>query len=131
MCQFTCKDNSVDWLVHLIFNISNTDISNTMDTWKWFVNPNHLFFIYFTFDISNTRIFQVFKQSHLAWENGVWLCITCSFSPVSIFHSFVWIFRYLLAGLFEVSLLCSVHKLNYNLDDSRVFPLCQIKRSNI
>lgn len=38
--------------LQLNFVISNTHILNTTDMSKWFVSPNHLYFKYFTLDIS-------------------------------------------------------------------------------
>lgn len=37
--------------MQLNFNISETDIMNTVDVSKWIVSPNHLFLRYFTLDI--------------------------------------------------------------------------------
>lgn len=42
--------------IQLNFNISNSEILNTMDMSKSFVSPKHLFLMYFTHDISNTQI---------------------------------------------------------------------------
>lgn len=33
--------------LQLNLDISNTDISNKMNMWKWFVSPKHLFFYVF------------------------------------------------------------------------------------
>lgn len=44
-------------LLLLTFDISNTDISKTMDRSNSFVSPNHFFLKYFPLDISNTCMY--------------------------------------------------------------------------
>lgn len=54
-------------------DISNTDVSKTIDLWKGFVRPNQLF-LSILHSISRIfRYFKVFKQSHLVRDNKVWL----------------------------------------------------------
>lgn len=47
---------SIGVYIELNFNISNTDISNTMNMSKRFASHNHLLFKYFTLDISKSWI---------------------------------------------------------------------------
>lgn len=55
-------------IILLNFDISDTDISNTMVMSKWFVSRNN-----FSKKVFYPRYLKVFKQSYLVWDNKVWL----------------------------------------------------------
>lgn len=59
--------------MQLNFNISETDIMNTVDVSKWIVSPNHLFFKVFYPQYLEYSDILKFLQYHLVWDNKILL----------------------------------------------------------
>lgn len=93
LCWWSLNVSTITHFINVIyvkldFDISNTDISNTMAISKWLASPKHLFFKCFTLDILNTwttRSYQTVPGTPIEFKkNEGWLYILYDIWSISI-----------------------------------------------